>query len=260
MLHSLMTGNGFLNLPTRQVPVLYISEEADNVLSDRADAIGYDPSWPIGWLTREPGMTWEKCIFYMKRWVYLYRDPLIIVDTLARFWNAGDENNATQVDHALNPVLEIIRNSQASFFGIHHNRKQGGGSGMAVRGSTALTGGVDIIMELQRLGPYDRSPVRRIQCESRFSETPQLLQVRLNGHEYEVEDAEIIELEPRVVSMLQTMEQVTVADMSFMFESVSETTLRRLLTGLTQRGVIHRSGTGTNNSPYRYSLAVASES
>ena len=56
----------------------------------------------------------------------------------------------------INPVLEIIRNSEAAFMGIHHNRKQGGGAGMAVRGSTALTGGVDIVMELNRLSPHDR--------------------------------------------------------------------------------------------------------
>lgn len=253
-----MTGVPFLERDTRQVPILYISEEPDTLLAARAGHFGFEDSWPIGWLTHEPGMSWEKCIYYIKRYVWEHKNPLVICDTLARFWSAQSENDASQVTQAMNPILEIVRNSEAAFFGIHHNRKQGGGSGMAVRGSTALTGGVDIIMELARTSGYDRSNVRRLMCESRYGETPQQLQLRLEDNVYHVEDSETVELEPKVVMLLQTMEAVTLSDICFLMD-IPETTARRLLTGLTQRQIINREGTGTSRSPYRYSLNVLSE-
>ena len=259
MLKALMMGAAFLDRATRQVPILYISEEPDTLLAERADAFGFDNDWPIGWLTHEPGMSWEKCLYYMKRYVWQYHNPLIICDTLSRFWSAQSENDASQVTQAMNPVLEIVRNSEAAFFGIHHNRKQGGGAGMAVRGSTALTGGVDIIMELARTSGYDRSSVRRLMCESRYSETPNALHLRLEDGIYHVEDEEAIELEPRIVVFLQTVEGVTLADIVFMLD-IPETTARRVVTGLVQRGIVTRDGTGTSRSPFRYTLSVLSES
>lgn len=257
MIKSLSQGDIFLDRQTRPVPILYISEEPDTLLAERADSLDFKDTWSIGWLTPEPGMTWEKCMYYMKRWIFMYRDPapLIIVDTISRFWSAADENNASQVNFAITPVLEIVRNSQAAFFGIHHNRKQGGGGGMGVRGSTALTGGVDIIMELSRTGIYDRSNVRRLQCESRYSETPDVLQLRLENGQYVVEDMESLAIEPKLITLLQTMEQITLADMSFLLDT-SETTARRVVTGMVQRGVVMRMGTGTAASPFRYSLNV----
>lgn len=258
MIKALMEGNGFLDRETRQVPILYISEEPDTLLAERAISFGFQDEWPIGWLTHEPGMSWEKCLYYMKRWVWIHRNPLIICDTLSRFWSAQSENDASQVTQAMNPVLEIIRNSEAAFFGIHHNRKQGGGSGMAVRGSTALTGGVDVIMELSRTSGYDRSNVRRLMCESRYSETPDQLQLRLEDGTYQVEDSEAVELEPRIISVLMTVESIPIADIIFMLDS-SETTTRRVITGLVQRDIVARSGAGTARSPFLYSLAVATE-
>lgn len=255
MIRALMTGEGFLDRATRQVPILYISEEADTLLAERADGLGFQDSWPIGWITPEPGLNWDKVVLYMKRWVYVHGNPLIIVDTLSRFWDASSENDASQVNHALNPVLEVIRNSDASFFGIHHNRKQGGGAGLAVRGSTALTGGVDIIMELTRTSSFDRSSVRRLQCESRYSETPGLLQVSLQEDGYVVNDEESLEAEPLIISILQTLEQITVSDLSVL-SGLPETSLRRALTSLVQNSIIHRSGSGTSRSPYTYTLAV----
>lgn len=250
-----MTEELFLDRATRRVPILYISEEADTLLAQRAASLEFHDDWPIGWLTREPGMTWERCVNYMKRWVYIHGNPLIIVDTLARFWSVGDENNATQVDHAINPVLEVIRNSDAAFFGIHHNRKQGGGGGMGVRGSTALTGGVDVIMELTRLSPFDHSNIRRLQCESRYGETPNLLQIRMEGDTYYVEDTDAVNAEPTIVSVLQTFEDVPTDDFLFL-TGLAETTVRRALLSLTQQNIITQHGRGTRGSPFTYRLAI----
>lgn len=255
MLKHMMLGDPFLDRQTRRVPTLYISEEADTLLAQRCVGLGYSDDWPIGWLTPEPGLTWEKCILYMKRWIHVHREPLIIVDTLSRFWSAADENNATQVDHALRPVLEVIRNSEASFMAIHHNRKQGGGGGMGVRGSTALTGGVDVIMELVRLSPYDHSTVRRLQCESRYAETPNMLQIRMEDDTYFVEDADVLDLEPTIISILQTMEDVPLTDLQYL-TGAAESTLRRAITSLTNRGMIVRNGRGTSGAPFTYRLAL----
>lgn len=258
MLAALSANELFLDRQTRAVPTLYVSEEADTLLAERADRCGFLDSWNIGWITPEPGLTWEKIIHYIKRYVYLYGEPLIIIDTLSRFWSAESENDASQVNHAINPVLEVIRNSQASLFGIHHNRKQGGGGGIGVRGSTALTGGVDVIMELERTSGYDRSNIRRLRCESRFGETPTAIQMRLEDGHYIVEDAEAIEMETILVTLLQTMAGVTINDITTLLDE-PETTIRRVINGMVTRGVVARTGQGTSRSPFLYTLNVLTE-
>lgn len=254
LMRSMMLGTPCLEQPTRAVPILYISEEADALLASRADMLDFQDSWSIGWVTLEPGLYWEQVIQHIRHAVATWGNPLIIIDTLSRFWSVQDENDATQIDQALRPVFDIIRHSQAAVIGVHHLRKAGGTHGMAVRGNTALPAAVDVLIELWRINPFDNSTKRRLVSVSRYSGTPEEMQIELrNGSGYVVRDTALVELERVIIGLLadrETLAAEEVAEELF----VGIRYAQQALAGMCNRGLLERHGRG-GRAGYRYSLA-----
>jgi hypothetical protein len=165
-----------------------------------------------------------------------------------------DELDAVQIDQALRPVFNILRTSQAAVIGVHHLRKAGGTHGMAIRGNTALPAAADVIMELWRINPIDNSNKRRLVSVSRYSGTPDEMQIELrNGSGYVVRDSALVELERSIIGLLADRETITA-------EEVAEelfTGLRyaqQALAGMCNRGLLERHGRG-GRAGYRYTLA-----
>src|SRR5207247_585884 len=75
---------------------------------------------------------------------------LIIVDTLAMFWNLKDESDPAALTQAVKPLLQLARETGACVVMIHHFRKSEGTEGDEVRGSTALVASVDVALLLRR--------------------------------------------------------------------------------------------------------------
>ena len=82
----------------------------------------------------------------------LASDPadLVVFDTLVDLWPVKDENNATDVQGALQPVRRLADGRAVLL--VHHLRKSDGGEGTGSRGSGALAGFVDVLVELRRAG------------------------------------------------------------------------------------------------------------
>jgi hypothetical protein len=78
-------------------------------------------------------------------------DPadLIVFDTLANLWPVRDENSAAEVGAALAAVHRLTPGRAVLL--VHHLRKSDGLEGTGSRGSGALAGFVDVIVELRRL-------------------------------------------------------------------------------------------------------------
>jgi hypothetical protein len=97
---------------------------------------------------------------------------LVVFDTLPAMWSARDENDASEVLRALAP-LTAITEAGAGVLLLHHPRKGEATEGQGIRGSGALPGWVDIILELRRYAPENRDDRRRtLTAYSRFDETP----------------------------------------------------------------------------------------
>ena len=77
---------------------------------------------------------------------------LVVIDTLMRFAKIKDANDYAHVTEALNPVIEMARNTEAHIMLTHHSRKSGGQDGSEALGSTALFGSVDTLLSLKRDG------------------------------------------------------------------------------------------------------------
>jgi hypothetical protein len=90
-------------------------------------------------------------------------DPadLVIFDTLANLWPVRDENSAAEVGAALSQFHRIT--SGRAVLAVHHLRKSDGAEGTGSRGSGALAGFADIILELRRQkAAYDPGQRKRV--------------------------------------------------------------------------------------------------
>src|SRR5262249_20647978 len=112
---------------------------------------------------------------------------LVVLDTLAHFWDVDDENDNAKVLRAMKPLLQFARDSEAALLLIHHDRKTGGQGGRSIRGGRAGLGGGDQALLLEE-ADKDRRILRSV---GRYPETPRKLVIELRGNEHHrVEEAD----------------------------------------------------------------------
>ena len=136
---------------------------------------------------------------------------LLVVDTFDRWTGLrGAENAAGAVNEALEP-LQYAAAAGLAVLLVSHQRKSSGEFGEAVRGSSALTGGVDVVVELERpsraleLGSH----ARVLRAVSRFSSTPEELYVELDEHGFvTIESPEQVKTDAERERLLAMLEEV----------------------------------------------------
>ena len=183
------------------------------------------------------------------------RPALIIVDTLIRATRLKDANDYAQVSLALEPYLNLARETGAHILLVHHMGKGERGGGDAILGSTALFATVDTALLLKRTDRY-----RTIQSIQRYGEDLPETVVTLDpetgftspaGTREEVDEAHsgaglVEELQGRA-------EPVREEDLLGAIEGrkkVKQGALRRLVAG----GRVRREGKGVKGDPYVYSI------
>jgi hypothetical protein len=99
-----------------------------------------------------------------------------------------NDNDAAEVGAALRPFQQL--GPKTAVLLVHHHRKSGGGEATASRGSGALPGIVDTIVELRRPPGTGRATPRRVLTGyGRHSETPEELTVELTARGFAVVEA-----------------------------------------------------------------------
>lgn len=101
---------------------------------------------------------WEDFLQHVRLLVPDY--DLIVFDTLPSLWPVARENEAGEVIRALRPLHECVGN--AALLLVRHPRKGDGTDATAGRGSGALSGFVDVIVEFRRYRNEERSDTRRV--------------------------------------------------------------------------------------------------
>lgn len=216
---------------------------------------------PIRITTRHevPAGTWPELVRLAISHCHQHGLGVLVVDTWDRWTSLrGDsENAAGAVNEALMP-LQYAAASGLAVLIVSHQRKSAGEYGDAVRGSNALTGGVDVVVELERpaasfaLG----SEARVLRAVSRFSSTPEELFVELNDEEggfRAIESPEEVKAaaeRERLLDMLGTGEATSkqLAEES----ELTDRTVRRHLTTLLEHGHVTREGEGKRGDPHRW--------
>ena len=104
---------------------------------------------------------------------------MVVIDTLSTFWPIDNENDSAQVLKALVPMYSFTENNLAVLL-VHHFRKGGGDQAQASRGSGALPGFVDNIIEFTRSenGYFNH---RKLKTYGRFDSVVPEVMISLNS-------------------------------------------------------------------------------
>jgi hypothetical protein len=191
---------------------------------------------------------------------------LAVIDPLAAFLPGRDEGNAGPLLEALAPLRELAAGRMGVLL-LHHPRKQESAAGQAARGSGALCGFADVLIEMDRFrgaGMDDRR--RRLTAWSRFAQTPRALAVELNaeGTDYQVLAGEPAAAAPdpswealRLVledAVYKRTQQQILEEWPAEFTKPVRSTLWAWLQQAVERGLVCRDGTGRKSAPFRYWL------
>lgn len=186
LLRNLFTGGGLVPVPITD-PVLVLSEEPPGIWSARRDALGLPESVLMlkrSTFTRPSLPAWVGLVDALSREVESRGIALVLIDTLPSFWPVTNENDASEVMNALTP-LRALSEAGAAVLLVHHPRKCEATEGRGTRGSGALPGFVDVILELRRHNPDDSADRRRVlRAYGRFESTPPEAVVELTAAGY----------------------------------------------------------------------------
>ncbi len=166
------------------VPTLIVSEEGRLGLRRRMARVGAGPAaielLPRG--SRPQGMGWADLCHMTGAHANAIGAKVAIFDTLAGLagFQGDDENKPGKALEVMQPLLDAADRYGISVIAVHHRRKSQGMGGSekssidAVRGSSALTGAVDMIVGVSLTGEED-DPRRTLTFKGRFDERPALI-------------------------------------------------------------------------------------
>lgn len=268
MCKAILTGNEFLGKPTRRSPIIYLTEESTPSFRAALErsGIGADPDFHILPWNRmfqlqtegDSASVWAGAVDAAIKKAKSVGARVLVVDTFAQFAHLiGDkENSAGDILEAMLP-LQRARDAGLAVLLIRHERKEGGSVGDSGRGSSALSGVVDIVLRLHR--PEGRHPenLRKLEALSRFDGTPPETTIALNSGNYEVlGGSDAVALQSAMERLLSVVpvgsaEAMTLDELVEKTEC-TRTTLQSALSHLEDTGFIKRRGEGKRGDPRRY--------
>jgi predicted ATP-dependent serine protease len=243
LLSALAHGEPFLDRATRQTTALILTEEARATLAPKAER------WGLG---NQECLLWQAAVW--TPWPSVVRQALercavnghrlLVVDPLAQWARVvGDsENSAGAMLEALQPLIEA-RAAGVAVLVVAHQRKSQGEHGTAVRGSTALTGAADVVIELERAGASESE--RQLLSMSRFEVTPSKLTISLEADGYSA-TSESVGQRTRILRELHGRGPQR-SDILAGRLDISEATVRRRLQELEDAGDVTSTGSGKRN-------------
>jgi hypothetical protein len=268
LLARLGTGGTLAGLPVRAGRAVVVSEEPIEHWQARDAGLRFGSA--VGFICRpflgRPTATeWEGLIDHL---VGMHAErplDLVVVDPLASFFPARTENDAGTMMAALLPLQRLMTRGIAGLV-LHHPRKEPSAPGRAARGSGALTGFADVLIEMDRVGPPDADDRRRkLLAFSRHPQTVRRLAVEwaADGSDY-VSLGDFAEFEqadgwPVLRMVLEDANRKLTADAIRAgwpadYPRPSQPTVWRWLDGAVKDGRVKRGGAGRRNQPFVYWL------
>jgi hypothetical protein len=183
--------------------VLLLTEEHSALLWRRFEGLGLLKSSILVILRHKLNDDWKEALGQIVAAIKIEQVDLVIIDTLAEFWDVKDENDSQSVMRALKPLKKIVHENNIALVVIHHLRKAPGEKGSGHRGSSAITGTADINLELRE---EQREQFRTLSSRSRFWETPKALIIELKDGVYHCHGSPILfkkdEVEKQILKIL----------------------------------------------------------
>lgn len=274
MCKAILTGSEFLGKPTQRSAIVYLTEESTPSFRAALErsGIGADSDFHILPWNRmfqletdgNSGSPWEGAVDSAIKRAKAAGARVMVVDTFAQFAHLiGDkENSAGDVLEAMLP-LQKARDEGLAVLIIRHERKEGGSVGDSGRGSSALSGVVDIVLRLHRAEGRHQENIRQLDALSRFDGTPPETTIALNDGHYEIVGTQDAVAHQAAMENVQSVLPFQ-KENAMTFEEVqkrigsSRTTLQAAISMLEMGGFVNRYGAGRRGDPYRF-FQVAAE-
>jgi 5S rRNA maturation endonuclease (ribonuclease M5) len=259
LIAAILHGRPFVGRGTRGRGVLLLTEEGATTFAEKARAFGIanHPRFHV-LLRRRTQAPWPEVVAQARAYCRQHDLDVVIVDTFDKWagLRGDDENKSGPMLQALEPLM-VASGDGLAVIVVSHQRKAAGDHGEAVRGSNALTGTVDVIVEIERVP--DVAHARALVGTSRHTSTPEELAVELTDDGY-VDRGDVDALKGRleadqIVAVLPT-EPVTSKEIAEATE-IPEATVRRRLDELHATSRVERTGEGRKGSPYRWKMLSA---
>lgn len=255
LVKSVLTGTSFLDQLTTRTPVVLLTEERPVTFRRTLERVGLADSIDLHVVFYQDvrRLPWDALVKQAVDKCRVVGARLLIIDTLAQFSSIPESSSRNALE-AVRP-LQAAAEQGLGVVAVRHERKSGGGVGDSGRGSSALTGAVDIILALQRPPGYT-GQVRIIHALSRYEETPSTLTIELGDEGYVVRegfDIGIQEVERALLlAVPDTETDAKTADELLAETDLKKTTVREALARMVKEGKLLQTGTGRKNAPYRY--------
>jgi hypothetical protein len=265
------TGGTFAGLPLEAGRAVVLSEESPAQWVRRGQKLDLEEH--VGWYCRpfrgrpRPHQ-WQALIDRVAEAVAV-QGVRLVVDPLAAFYPGKSENDAAAMLDALAPLQGLAAQGPAVLV-QHHPAKHDGEAGPSGRGSGALLGCADILIEMRwyrRAAEDDRR--RRLVALSRYDETPRQRVIELNagGTDYVAHGSateadfaahwQILQGLLRQASGKQTRREIL---RQWPAEECPDgMTLYRWLRRAVSLGLLRQDGRGTRRDPFRYWLPEMEE-
>lgn len=153
----------------RSRPVVYIAAEGGSGYKKRFaawkqhhDSKGNQKTGPLYFYFDEVHMLDDWQLEHFISEVQFVRPDLIVIDTLARCMGDGDENNTKDMNRFISGVTRLQKELQTAVLVLHHTTK----AGTDARGSGALRGAADVMMEMRELDGVFRLSNTKIKDDS----------------------------------------------------------------------------------------------
>lgn len=264
------TAELFCGQKVRGAKVLVITEEGERHWAMRRDALKLGDHIAVvvrPFMGRAGPTEWGNFIQWVAGHARLGGYDLIVFDSLPNLWGVRDENDAAQVLAALTPLNNITQTGACVLL-IAHPKKSDGSEGRATRGTGAISGFVDVMIELRRYDPGHLEDTRRvISAYSRFDDTPQELVVHFDkaqslytavGRKSDANSADrlstLLALLPAVPPGLLLDEILGKWPDEAAVTRPGDRTLRRDLEVAVEKGRVATTGEGVKGNPLRYYL------
>jgi predicted ATP-dependent serine protease len=265
LLDALRSGKPFLGFPTRKSRVLLLSEEREATLEEKR-ARWQIENGDVHLLMRHQahGWKWEEVVLEATRYCRAHGIGVIVIDTADKWTGLrGDaENSAGAVNEVIQPLAFIAASGLAVVI-VSHQRKSGGEHGEAVRGSNAITGAVDVVLELERvsLNLENGRSTRVLRADSRYgcTEPEVVLTLGEDGYEAQGSTEAVRENEERrrIIDALTGRTEALNAEELHQETEIAESTVRRRCQALTDDGGLLREGRGVKGDPHRWILSTS---
>jgi hypothetical protein len=268
LLQRLLNGGELAGQAVRPGKAVVVSEESRLQWRRRVEHLDLGPH--ICWLCRPfrgrpTPEGWQALIDYVDDLRQRHGLALLVIDPWAAFLPGLVENDAGLMLSVLQPLQQLTTAGLAVLL-LHHPRKKGGADGQWARGSGALSGFVDVVIEMRYFSAASADDRRRVMLAySRFEETPRRRVIELNAAGTEYQSLGDLEEEAfgRAWEVLQAVLQGAqkkltrpeiIATWPATEPAPIDMTLYRWLERAIGQGRVERDGRGRKCDPYRYWL------